>query len=939
MTPMILLPKSRLGRYQINSLLGAGGMGEVYLAEDTRLRRSVALKLLPAVFVSDANWLARFEREAYAVSSLNHPNILTIYEIGEGAGQRFIATEFIEGESLRERMSRGRLELGESLEISIQVASALAAAHAAGIVHRDIKPENIMLREDGYVKVLDFGLAKLTEEHKSSTHADAPTQKLVKTNPGVVMGTVAYMSPEQTRGLQVDARTDVWSLGVLIYEMLTGRTPFAGETTSDVIAAIIYKEAPPVALLADNCPAALERVLTKALQKEFDERYQSVKEMELDLKSLKRRLEFETEFGYTGAPGRIMETFSKQAVSYAHPSKVSSQLGGNRDALLLTEFTNLTGDAVFDGTLKMALAVTLEQSPFLDIFAEARVRQTLRLMGRSPEERVTRELGREICQRQGLKAYIAGTIASLGSVYVLTLEAINAQTDETIGRQLEQAESKEQVVKALGHAATGLREKLGESLSSIEQFDAALELTTSSLEALKVHSLGQEQTQKGKILEAIPFYERAIELDPNFAFAYNLLAVTYNNTNQPKLAAEYATKAFELRDRVSELEKLRITSFYYSYVTGELDKRIETLELIKRTFAHDFRAVSNLSDSYLRIGQFEKAAEAAREGVRLNRNNFVSHANLAESLLRLNRLTEAKEACELAFQQKLDSTYFHTYLYEIAFIETDAAAMTQHLAWFSGQPDEYVALHLQTGAAASRCRLRRSQDLSRRAIDLAIRSKSEGVAAQYAAEQALRLAFWSSGAGLPDASDERLKGELMMHVQHALRLERNKITLSRAALALSLAGEAAEADALTRELKTEYPKDTLINNLWLPLAEAAQELQDGQPQAAIESLEPTTRFERAAEFYPQYLRGLAFLRLAKGRAAALEFQEIIAQRGEAPLSALYPLAHIGAARALALAEEFELSRNAYREFLESWQDADADMPLLLAAKSEYERLK
>jgi serine/threonine protein kinase/Flp pilus assembly protein TadD len=935
---MILLPKSRLGRYQIHSLLGAGGMGEVYLAEDTRLRRSVALKLLPAVFVADTNWLARFEREAYAVSSLNHPNILTIYEIGEGAGQRFIATEFIEGESLRQRMSRARLEISESLDICIQVASALAAAHAAGIVHRDIKPENIMLRRDGYVKVLDFGLAKLTEEHKSGADADASTQKLFKTNPGVMMGTVAYMSPEQTRGHEVDARTDVWSLGVVIYEMLTGSTPFAGETTSDMIAAIIHKDPPPVALFAANCPTALERIMKKALQKELSQRYQSVKEMAQDLKSLKRRLEFETEFGQTIPPGQTVETFNQPGVSYAYASKVFSQLGGNRDALLLTEFTNQTGDAVFDGTLKMALAVTLEQSPFLDIFAEARVRQTLRLMGRSPEERVTRELGREICQRQGLKAYIAGTIASLGSVYVLTLEAINAQTDETIGRQLEQAESKEQVIKALGQAATGLREKLGESLSSIEQYDAPVELTTSSLEALKVHSLGQEQTQQGKILEAIPFYERAIELDPNFAFAYNLLAVTYNNTNQPKRAAEYATKAFELRDRVSELEKLRITSFYYSYVTGELDKRIETLELIKRTFAHDFRAVSNLSDSYLRIGQFEKAVEAAREGVRLNRNNFVSHANLAESLLRLNRLTEAKEVCEQAFQQKFDNTYFHTYLYEIAFIETDAEAMAQHLAWFSGQPDEYVALHLQAGAAASQCRLRKAQDFSRRAIDLAIRSQSAGVAALYAAEQALRLAFWISCAGLHDASDDHLKQELKLHVGHALSLERNKITLSRTALALSLAGEAAEASALIRELKTEYPKDTLIKNLWLPLAAAALALQDGVPQVAVESLEPTTRFERAAEFYPQYLRGLAYLKLGKGHAAAREFQKIIGGRSEAPLSALYPLAHICAARSHALNDEPDLSRKAYEEFFESWPDADADMPLLLAAKSEYERL-
>jgi tetratricopeptide (TPR) repeat protein len=380
---------------------------------------------------------------------------------------------------------------------------------------------------------------------------------------------------------------------------------------------------------------------------------------------------------------------------------------------------------------------------------------------------------------------------------------------------------------------------------------------------------------------------------------------------------------------VSELEKLRITAFYYSYVTGELDKRIETLELIRKTYPRDIRAVNNLSDSYQRIGQFEKAVDAAREGVRLNPNTFASYANLAESLLRRNRFTEAKEVCERAFEQKLDNTYFHTYLYEIAFIESDTMTMANHLAWFGGQPDEYVALNLQTGTAAFRGEWRKSQNLSRRAIDLANRSNANGVAAQYAVEQALRIVFWSSGTGLPSANDKQLKLALKSQTQKALQLERNKITLTRAALALAVAEQTVEADKLVEELKTEYPKDTLINGLWLPLVKAALRLQSGKLEEAIESLEPTSRYEPAAEFYPQYIRGLTYLRLSENKKAAIEFEKILNHLGESPLSAVYPLARLGLARA-------RKDKNEYEKFFELWKEADRDMPLLTAAKQEFE---
>ena len=651
---MPLPPGTRLGRYTVSSLLGTGGMGEVYLAQDTTLRRRVAIKLLPGQFTRDDARRGRFEREAYAASSLNHPNILTIHEIGEDAGHHFIAMEYVDGESLRQHLARSRMETGQALDVAQQVAAALAAAHEAGIVHRDIKPENIMIRRDGLVKVLDFGLAKLTDHRESAATAAAQGIEVTAsveehTAPGAVMGTASYMSPEQARGLPVDARTDTWSLGVVLYEMVTGRRPFEGATTTDILAVILHREPPSLLLWRPDAPAELERIVEKALAKEREERYYSAKDLAVDLKRLKHRFELDAERERTALPeGDAGHTGTEVAPSTGSPSPsgappiphatdaADSRPGGasvvstmarhkrvvamvvaalllavaagvffnsrratalsDRDTILLADFVNTTGDAVFDGTLKQGLAVQLGQSPFLAIFPDARVRQSLRLMGRSPDDRITKEVAREICQRQGLKAFLAGSISNLGTSYVISLEAINGQTGDEIARTQEEASSKEQVLKTLSVSATKMREQLGESLSSIQRFDAPLELTTSSLDALKVFSLGNEHSVSGRFLESIPLFRRAAELDPNFAYAYGSLAVVYSNTNQPGLAQEYAEKAFALRNRISELEKLRIASFYYTFVTGELDKRIETLELYKRTYPRDWRAAGNLGD-------------------------------------------------------------------------------------------------------------------------------------------------------------------------------------------------------------------------------------------------------------------------------------------------------------------------------------------------------
>src|SRR5688572_15664529 len=450
------------GHYRVDSKIGAGGMGDVYLADDTKLGRKVAIKFLNQQFSQNEDLLNRFIQEAKAASALNHPNILTVYEIGETEGIHYLSSEFIEGKTLRERMKK-RLTFDESLSIMIQTAEALAAAHQAGIVHRDIKPENIMVRPDGYVKVLDFGLAKLTEVLDSD--GEGETKKLVKTNPGVVMGTVSYMSPEQARGKNTDARSDIFSFGIVLYEMLTGRVPFGGETMTDILSSIISTEPAPITSLAPHLPRELQRMVQKSLRKKRDLRYQTIRDLLVDLKDLRDELQLEAKLEHTAVPGKP-ETSQPSAPRFS-----TSSGGGVKDSLLLTEFENTTGEAIFDQTLKMALAFSLAQSPFLDIVPDSRVSQTLRLMGRKANERVTKELGEEICMRQNLKAFITGSISSFGEIYVLTLEAVNARTGESLGREFEQVASREEVLNALGRAATGIREKLGESLNSIEKFN------------------------------------------------------------------------------------------------------------------------------------------------------------------------------------------------------------------------------------------------------------------------------------------------------------------------------------------------------------------------------------------------------------------------------------------------------------------------------------
>jgi serine/threonine protein kinase/tetratricopeptide (TPR) repeat protein len=957
---------TKLGRYEIRSKIGAGGMGEVYLAQDTKLDRKVALKILPAEVAADRNRMSRFVQEAKTASALNHPNIITIHEIEQIDSVNFIATEFIDGETLRERMRKASMKLGDVLDVAIQTASALQAAHAAGIVHRDIKPENVMLRRDGIVKVLDFGLAKLTERLPTdSVDTEAATKGLVQTEPGVVLGTTAYMSPEQARGQTVDARSDIFSFGLMLYEMLAGKPPFEGENAIEIIGSILNKEPVPLSRQTPEVPHEIDRIINKTLRKDREERFQTAKDVLIDLKDVKRELEFQNKLERTTSANREeskRQVFSA-ATSDAAPTTSRAQYVVNsiknhkrlavlgllpliiasvalffffkgrpvlteRDTILLADFVNTTGDPVFDLTLRQALAVQLGQTPFLDIYPDDRIQETLRLMKRKPDERITKDVAREICERNGIKAMLLGSIASLGKNYVITLEALNPRTGEALAREQIEAAGKEQVLGKLGDAATKLREKLGESLQTIETFDASVEqATTSSLEALKAFSIGQQLQMAGKSNESIPFHKRAIELDPNFASAYKNLGEAYFFTAQRDRAAEPFTKAFDLRERVSEREKFNITARYYQHVVGDVDKTLETLELWKQTYPRQWQPRYDLASFYNNVGQHEKAVEEAQEAIRLNLHGLLPYSQLANAFAQLNRFEEAKATIEEALARG-QPIFVRSLIYRIAFVQGDRARMQQQIDGARGQPDE-ERMHYEEGRVAMfNGQISLAEKSFRRRIELAEQRDAKGAVAETKAE----FAFWNSFFGNCKESKKS--------IADALAILRGEVTLNRSGIALAVCGETSQAQTLADEIAAPKSRDVGSISI-LPEMRAGIEISRSNPAKAVEILESTRILERGFGIpgSATYLRGIAYLRQNAGTEAMNEFQKILDRRGQFDTSPFFPLAHLGLARAAAIAGDTRKSRQAYQDFFALWKDADPDIPILIEAKKEYEKVK
>ena len=963
-------------------------MGEVYLAQDMKLDRKVAIKILPAEVASNSDRMERFIREAKSAAALSHPNIAQVFEIGEAEGTHFIAMEFVDGVTLRDKIHRERTELRKLLRYLQHAAEGLAKAHAAGIVHRDLKPENIMITCEDHAKILDFGLAKLIEPQSQSSSDSSELATIMKSEhstPGTVMGTLGYMSPEQAQGKikEIDQRSDVFSFGCILFEAVTGKTPFSGDSVIKSLHMLVYEPA-PLAELNPAAPAELQRIVRKCLAKERDQRYQTARDLMVDLKNLRRELDLPDELQRSVASYRTdapttqtsrnasfnaplsgpmkakdaaptNETSARKASSAEYvvteikrhkkgailiaalatiaiaasilfPHFRSARALTEKDTILLADFVNTTGDPVFDGTLKQALAVQLGQSPFLNIFPDDHIRGALALMKRSPDELVTRDIGREICQRQGLKAMIVGSIASLGNHYVVTLEGINVQTGDAIGSEQAESENKEQVLQSLNEAAMKLREKLGESLQSIKKFDAPIqEATTFSLDAFKSFSLGVEQQSKGKFLEAIPFFKRATEIDPNFALAYARMASIYYNSRQYDLAAEASQKAYELRDRVSERERLYISAGYYDNVTGELERYLETLNLWKRTYPHDAAPHNNLALKFNELGQFDKALEEARESIRLNPNSASGYSLSAAAYVGLNRFDEAREIIGQALAQKLETTAMHRTLYRIASVGGDVTTMEQQIQWAKGKPDEYVAQNWQAETAAFLGQLRKAKAFSTQAFDLAVARDLKDVAAQIAVGAAMRDALFGDCTLVKEQTAK------------ALRISHRQFTMAQGGNAMATCGELSQAQSIIDELAKHFPKDTLLNDILLPLVRARIELNRGNPAQAIQLLDTTRRYEGYAALQVAYLRGQSYLDQKKGTDSAAEFQKIIGQvsRGSLPL---YPLAHLGLARAAALTGDTAKARKAYEVFFGLWRDADPDIPILKEAQREYEKL-
>jgi serine/threonine protein kinase/DNA-binding winged helix-turn-helix (wHTH) protein len=958
-----------VSHYRVLEIVGGGGMGVVYRAKDLKLPRQVALKVLSEDLGHDAHALERFEREAQATSALEHSNICPIYEFGEHEGLPFIVMPLLQGQTLRDRLMAAQsadartlpappFAVDELLDIAIQVAHGLEAAHEKGIIHRDIKPANIFLTGKGVVKILDFGLAKLLRPSGERPGAMEETRSDIEvpqseardganlTRFGVAVGTAAYMSPEQVRGDPLDARTDLFSFGVVLYEMATGQRAFSGETEAVVQVAIARQTPIPVHEFNPTLPAELEPIINKALEKNREMRYQSAAALRADLETVRHGLPVPPEpppppwkrWQLTAALLFCATIIAGGAYWYRHTKSKLTE----KDTIVVADFSNTTGESVFDTTLKQALVSHLEQSPFLNVLSDQKVNEQLRFMESAPDTRLTPEITQQVCQRAGSKAMLAGSISQLGSHYLVALKAINCATGDSLGDEQAEAGSREQVLSALDTATARMRKSLGESLASVQKYDTPVEqATTSSLPALQAYGLGIKAATSQGSQAALPFLKRATELDPKFAMAYARLGVAYANLNQPALATENIAKAYQLRGSTSEKENLYIRAHYYAKVTGELNRAKEADLLWRQIYPRDPAPYLQLVQIYTTEGNYEAALNELQTAMQLNAGgnsnswNFALLRNLTITNFNLSRFDEAGRLLREAEDHGVKAEALSPLPYLLAFFQGDEKEMARQLGQAAGQPREAELLAAQASAEAYFGRLGKARYFSESARNSALQAD----AVEFAAFLQINRALYEAELGDPESAR-----------QQALRAQAGSPATQYAwqvqvALALARSGDRNQARALAEKLATQFPTDTVLNYYWLPTVQAAIALEEKNPQAAIVALQTAAPYELGSppsgnvNLYPVYLRGLAYLEMGKAEQSATEFQKMLNHRGVIANNPTAALAHLQLGRAQAMMGDKDAARKSYQDFLTLWKDADPDIPIYKQAKAEYAKLR